>query len=391
MATLPEIFSKRGKPETVDVFQYTVLPDRLRIQVGHILRNHILALRPVHELGSVDVRDSSALRAPILAARAICDTWQKWNFGQFSRRWRKTRFSQVYQFVPNPLSQQNLVRILEMVREMLLEEYGMVRLSRRSDTTDLPLINDKRYRHLNAVSDCEKFFRFEKNVNCWLDFLELILHHLEREMFGEDENLVPIEDFLNTKSKEDKTKRERFSEAISRLNDRFRQAGFGFQYESGQIIRMDHSFTHTEITVLSLRLLADKRFANASNEFHQAHKHYRAGNCRETVINASNAVESVLKIICKLNQWGDHDRKNLGDLIKTVIRQHSLIPNYCQCGLQALSAIRNQDAAHGQGATSSSLTEPIAGYALHLAATNIVLLVNAFRGSDSGMQSPRSN
>ena len=100
------------------------------------------------------------------------------------------------------------------------------------------------------------------------------------------------------------------------LRIQFRQAGYGFQYESGQIICMDHSFTH----------------------------------------NAS--------------------RMHLTGFIKRIN-----IPAQETTGW-------NQDAAHGQGTTSSSVTA-IAG--LRLAATNIVLLVKAFRGSDSGMQSSWSS
>ena len=142
--------------------------------------------------------------------------------------------------------------------------------------------------------------------------------------------------------------------------------------------RMDYSSTYTEAMVSALRLLADERFANASDEFQQAHQHYRAGNYKESVINASNAVESALKIICRLNQWGDQDRKKPKDLIKVVMGKHSLVPNYCQGGMQALFTIRNQ-AAHGQGTAPSSLTEPIAKYALYLAGANIELFVNAFQ------------
>ena len=141
---------------------------------------------------------------------------------------------------------------------------------------------------------------------------------------------------------------------------------------------MGYSSTPPEAMVSALRLLTDECFANASNEFQQAHRHYRAGNYKESVINASNAVESTLKIICRLNQWGDQDRKKPKDLIKIVIEKHSLVPNYCQVGMQALFAIRNQ-AAHGHGATPSSLTEPIAKYALYLAGANIELFVNAFQ------------
>ena len=346
MTSLPDIFSRRRKPEIPDAFQYGTLPDDLRIRAGHILRIGMSSLGLIPETVG-----------------------------------RTRRFSD-----PPPIPE--AVRILRMVRETLLEEYGVIRLAPQDGIADLALIDGEAHRRRDDILDCEKFFQFEENINRWLDFIELILCESEQHIRQEREKVISTVAHTDSRLKDIETKRQYLEEAISKLNARFRQAGFGFQYERGQIIRMDRLFTHTEIMRPTLYLLADERFANASDEFHQAHKHYRAGNCREAVINASNAVESVLKIICKLNQWGDHDRKSLGDLIKTVIRQHSLIPDYCQCGLQALSAIRNQDAAHGQGATPSSLTEPIAGYALHLAATNIVLLVKAFHGSDSGMQSP---
>ena len=47
-----------------------------------------------------------------------------------------------------------------------------------------------------------------------------------------------------------------------------------------------------------------------------------------------------------------------------------------------LPKVRNEAGGHGQGSKLKRIPEYIAAYALHLAATNIVMLVEAFRHSE---------
>jgi hypothetical protein len=64
-------------------------------------------------------------------------------------------------------------------------------------------------------------------------------------------------------------------QAISELNARFLEHGVGFQFESGEIIRVDSKFVRSEVVKPVLQILSDKKYAGANDEFLRAHEHYR--------------------------------------------------------------------------------------------------------------------
>jgi hypothetical protein len=90
--------------------------------------------------------------------------------------------------------------------------------------------------------------------------------------------------------------------AIKELNFRLRDAGVGYQFENGKIIRVDSQFLHHEVTRPALQLLQDPLFRGAQEEFLNAHAHYRAGEYKDAIVDALNAFESTLKVICDVNQ-----------------------------------------------------------------------------------------
>lgn len=62
-------------------------------------------------------------------------------------------------------------------------------------------------------------------------------------------------------------------DAIHELNTRFREHGIGYQYESGELIRLDSTFIHSEVTKPTLQLLAKagEQFQGPLDEFLNAH------------------------------------------------------------------------------------------------------------------------
>jgi hypothetical protein len=165
--------------------------------------------------------------------------------------------------------------------------------------------------------------------------------------------------------------------AIEELNIRFRQAGFGYQFEAGQIVRVDSQLLHSEVVKRTLTLLADPRFEGAQDEFFSAHAHYRAGEHEDAILDANRAFESTMKTICDIRSWDYQKARGAGDLIG-IICDNGLLPRYLIATLQSgLPRVRNEAGGHGQGATPRETPGHVAGYALHLAAANIVLLVEA--------------
>ena len=127
----------------------------------------------------------------------------------------------------------------------------------------------------------------------------------------------------------------------------------------------------------------DKRGSN--EEFLKAHEHYRKRRYKECLNECLKTFESCLKTICKKRNWQyDDKRSTVKDLIQIVF-DNELIPTFMQSHFSALKStlesglptVRNRQSGHGQGPTQVIVPEYIAGYALHLTASNILLLAKA--------------
>jgi hypothetical protein len=169
--------------------------------------------------------------------------------------------------------------------------------------------------------------------------------------------------------------------ALHEVNYRFRQAGVGLQYESGQIVRIDSQFLHSEVVKPALAVLRDPRFKGAEEEFLEAHKQYRSGNPKDAVTGANRAFESAMKVVCDIKGWTYDKSARASDLVK-LLRRNGLFPDYLDNAFDQLIAtlssglpvVRNNDGGHGQGGVPRETPGYVAAYALHLAATNIVFL-----------------
>lgn len=175
-------------------------------------------------------------------------------------------------------------------------------------------------------------------------------------------------------------------QAIRELNERFRRAGVGYQFENGQIFRMDSELIHSEIVQPALRYLHQKGFEGPCDEFLLAHSHYRAGEMKDAIVDANNALESTLKTICDQRNWPYKQGDGISRLLK-VVRDKGLFPEYLNNSFDqliatlktALPKVRNKAGAHGQGAKPNETPDYVAAYALHLAAAKILFLVEAHK------------
>lgn len=169
--------------------------------------------------------------------------------------------------------------------------------------------------------------------------------------------------------------------AIAHLNVRFRENAVGYQYEHGQIIRVDSQVLHADVVKPALTLLSAKGFQGPNDEFMSAHEHFRHGRIEEAITDACKAFESTMKAICVARKWTYDPKAAAGALIKTLI-DNKLVSEYSKEQLENVSkcligiaTIRNKNAGHGAGAAVRNVAEHYAAYALHLAASNIVFLV----------------
>ena len=173
-------------------------------------------------------------------------------------------------------------------------------------------------------------------------------------------------------------------DAIVQLNYWFRRRGVGYQYESGQIIRVDSEFIHSEVVKPTLGMLSDPMYEGVDDEFRKAHEHYRAQKYEECMNECLKAFESCIKAICDKRGWSYGDKDGLKALIDIVFGE-GLIPSSMQSYFSALrgtlesgaSTLRNRHSGHGQGSQIITVPEHMAAYVLHLTASNILFLAKA--------------
>ena len=210
-----------------------------------------------------------------------------------------------------------------------------------------------------------------------LDFIDLAFHYIDTDLRQDSEYLfrVPGAGFQYI----------RLDEAIETLNQRFEEHRIGYQFKDGELIKQTDQYVHEEVMLPALTLLSDPRFRGAQEEFLSAHRHYREQQYKEAIADALKAFESTMKSILDERGW-EYDRER--DTVNTLIRllfEHHLIPQMLQSqfpnlrGLleSGLPTVRNRTSGHGQGAEPVVVPKFVAEYALHMAAANIVFLVQA--------------
>jgi hypothetical protein len=226
-------------------------------------------------------------------------------------------------------------------------------------------------RNRNTAKNCIDYLQSAQNIDDILDIIDFTFQYVQ--LLGQaadyERKAVGI-----VQSAED---------AIEELNFRLRDAGVGYQFEAGQLIRVDSQFLHAEVVRPALALMSASGFDGSFAEFTKAHAHYRTKEYKACVIEALKSFESVLKVICTQSRWKFSENSTASGLIKTVL-DNGLVPGYLESSLQALQSVlvglptvRNREAGHGQGADVREVPEFLASYALHLAATNIVFLISA--------------
>lgn len=242
----------------------------------------------------------------------------------------------------------------EKIHNTLSKEYGVFSLKQN---------------YLNDLDALSYFFLEEKNVEKCMDFVELCMKIIQGYV---SENQIAFRGI--TKQKPD--------DAIEELNERFRNHGFGYQFESGEIIRVDSQIIHSEIVKPILMFLGnDPIYQGANDEFLSAHEHYRHKRYKECLSECLKSFESLMKAIHDKHNWHYETHHNASKLINSCF-SHNLVPSFLQSQFTSLKTmlesgvptIRNNCAGHGQGADIKEVSEEMVSYMLHLTATNLLFL-----------------
>jgi len=91
---------------------------------------------------------------------------------------------------------------------------------------------------------------------------------------------------------------------VTELNARFREYGIGYQYENGEIVRVESQFIHTEVVKPALALLGAEEYAEADAEFLKALEHYRKGETKECLERVSQSI--------RVHDEGDLHKEEMG-------------------------------------------------------------------------------
>jgi len=247
------------------------------------------------------------------------------------------------------------IKVWNLIHDMLAREMGVFALT------------DDQYEGYSEIR-CKNFL-LNASTNEALDIIELsfrciqIRHELmswqEMPSFGVDD-------------------------AKAELNYRFREHGVGYQFEGGEIVRVDSQYVHAEAVKPAIALLNTSGFEGPSEEFFEAHEHYRKREYADAIADALKSFESTMKAICDSHGWPYKEGDTAKALIGIVL-DNGLVPRYMESHLTGVRSsleggvptVRNRLGGHGQGKDPRKVPDYFAGYALHLAATNIVFLVEA--------------
>jgi hypothetical protein len=299
---LLDLFSKRKKRERgeiTDVYTYSDVPEALRVQIIHIIRDGL------ETSGNTDPK-----------------TYESYKF----------------------------------LHDSLAREYGKFVLAETA-------------KYENYDRALFEFFLATKDIERVLDIVELAFRYLMI--------VVPTWRYetLRRVSPED---------AVDELNARFRESGVGYQFEGGEIVRVDSELLHQEAFKPALHLLHKPGFEGANEEFLKAHEHYRHGQNKEALNEALKAFESTMKAICTRRGWQYEISSPASKLIE-VCFSNALLPTSLQTyftgvrtTLEAgIPTVRNKMSGHGQGPEPIQVPQYIVAYALNITASAIRLLAEA--------------
>ena len=320
-----DLFSKRkSRGEVPDVYKYESIPRELRVQVIHILQD---------AYGEHFYYDPES---------GIVEEYEYWD-----------EYRELPQYCgPSP----SIVERYNFIHGTLCRGYGTFTLGERDAST-------------KAILAVMNFFLDTHETEKAIDVIELSFQQIDQYV-----SYIPHE-LENVRTSSD--------EAIAELNHRFLEHGVGYQYESGQVIRVDSQLIHSEVVRPALQMLSDPMYEGANAVFLSAHEHYRKGRYNECLNDCLKAFESCLKAICVKRGWGDPKEDTAKSLL-TIVFKEGLIPPFMESHFKGLrgalesgvSTMRNKLTGHGN-VEIITVPDYIAAYALHLTASDILLLAKA--------------
>lgn len=278
----------------------------------------------------------------------------------------------VYQYtnIPNEFR----VQVVHIVRDTIGEDSNydtesalLYRLIHQTLCKEYGVFSLKKYNNSNyeAIFD---YFLAEKNYEKCLDIIEICFKI--------------IDGYIRSNHWKFRELSQKPDDAIEELNIRFKEVGLGYQFESGELVKVDSQFIHSDVVKPTLQILGKhSNYRGANDEFLSAHEHYRHQRYKECLNDCLKSFESLMKAIHKKHSWQFNDTDTAKKLINSCL-SNNLVPEYLQNQFSSIRillesgtpTIRNKEGGHGQGSEITKVPEYLASYTLHLTATNLLFL-----------------
>lgn len=249
-------------------------------------------------------------------------------------------------------------RVYSEIVKILKKEYGQQAL--------IPGLN--KYYHDGAFEELHDFLLLEKDIERCLDAVELC--------YSVGDGLARKHSYMGRNGAD-----AHVTECLQELNERFKEAGCGYELIDGKIIRIDSQLLHSEVVKPAIAFLNGEEFAGPRDEFLGAYEHYRHGNLEEALVDALKAFESTMKVILTAN-GKTYGALDTASKLVLACSKAGLIPSYNESHLTSLEnvlisgipTLRNKNGGHGQGEEIRTVEPEIVAYGLHLTASAIVML-----------------
>lgn len=133
----------------------------------------------------------------------------------------------------------------------------------------------------------------------------------------------------------------------------------------------------------------EEGFEGAEDEIRNAYENRRKGDNKNAILYAGKAFESTMKTICDKKGFAYNKAKDTAQKLISILEQNNFYPSYMNSHLTnirttletGLPVVRNKVSGHGQGSKIVIIPDEFTDYALHLATTNILFLVNLYKKS----------
>lgn len=243
---------------------------------------------------------------------------------------------------------------LEKIHRILLKEYGLFNLSGNAN---------------NPIRDLKEFIYKEENIELVIDAIELICRSIPN-----------IKDPFDSG-------RIKPNEAILEINKRFVEAGVGFKYENGYVLKFQSDLLHQETVINLLKLLTKKDQIHINNEFMLANEHFRHGRYSESISESLKAFESSLKYACEKKGFKYDKNKDTAKKLIDILVNNKFFPTFMESYLGNIRSIletgipttRNRTSGHGKGVDpkiENFATETLAIFILNITGSSIKFILN---------------